>query len=242
MQHLIAAIQFITVIPFGRRGPFEPLKLTPYFPVVGLILGCITAGFDLAARHFWSDPIVALLDVILLTAMTGAFHLDGLGDTADGLYGNRTPGQALAIMKDSRIGTMGLVAIVFVLAAKWTALAELNSHRSLLIVIVPAYARGSMLFGIYFLPYGRPEGGTGRAFFDQPMHPAAFRMFLIPLGLSFFIGPAAILLNLFFIALVAGILTYYKHKLNAITGDMLGAMTEITEAALFVLLSLKGLA
>jgi len=242
MKNLIAAIQFITVIPLGRHDSFEPSKMIPYFPAVGLLLGFMTAAFDYAALHLWSEPVVAVLDVIVLIALTGAFHLDGLGDTADGLYGQRTLEQALAIMKDSRIGAMGLVAIVCVLAIKWGGIAELKADRSLLLLIIPAYARGSMLFAIYFLPYGRPEGGTGQDFFAKPLHLTTFRMLLIPVGLSFFLGPKAILLNIAFIVLVAMVLLYYKRKLNAVTGDMLGAMTEITEAGLFLLLALKGLA
>ena len=240
MKHLVAAIQFITVIPLGYQGRFEPVKMIPYFPVVGLLLGFLTAVFDRLARHFWTDPVVAVLDVLLLILLTGAFHLDGLGDTADGLYGRRSPDQMLAIMKDSRIGVMGLVAIVCVLAVKWSGIATLESDRSLLLLIIPAYARSSILFAIHYLPYARPEGGTGRDFFARPTDRGVFRMLLLPLGLSLFLGTRAILLNLAFIALVAVILFYYKRKLNAVTGDMLGAMTEMTEAGLFLLLAAKG--
>ena len=238
MKHLVAAIQFITAIPLGWHGKFEPSKMIPYFPLVGLLLGFLTAVFDHIVLHLWPAPVVAVLDVIFLIILTGAFHLDGLGDTADGLYGQRTPEQALAIMKDSRIGVMGLVAILCVLAVKWCGIAELHSGRSLLILVIPAYARSSMLFAFYFLPYGRSDGGTGRDFFAQPLDLKSFRFLLVPCGLSLFLGSKAIILNLSFVIIVALILIYYKRKLNAVTGDMLGAMTEIVEANLFLLLSI----
>jgi len=161
MRHFISAIQFITIIPVGRADTFEPPKMIPYFPVVGLALGMLTALFDQLASAIWSRPVVSLLDVLFLAVVTGAFHLDGLGDSADGLLGQRSKEKALTIMKDSRLGTMGLVAIVFGLALKWAGIAGLDANRALLLILVPAYARAGMLFGMRFLEYGRSDGGTG---------------------------------------------------------------------------------
>ena len=160
MRHFISAIQFITILPVGRADTFEPAKMIPYFPIVGLFLGLLTALFDQLATALWSRPVASLLDIIFLAVITGAFHLDGLGDSADGLLGQRSKERVLAIMKDSRLGTMGLVAIVFGLALKWAGIAGLDANRTLLLVIVPAYARGGMLFGMRFLEYGRPAGAV----------------------------------------------------------------------------------
>jgi adenosylcobinamide-GDP ribazoletransferase len=188
----------------------------------------------------WNAPAAALLDVILLAAMTGAFHLDGLGDTADGLLGQRSREKALAIMKDSRIGAMGLVAVVFGLALKWSGIAGLDANRSLLLVIVPAYARSGALFGIRFLEYGRPGGGTGLDFFKEKLELTAFWGLALPIGLSFFLGWEALWLNLCFATLTATVLLYYKKRMGCITGDMLGAAIEISEAGLFMLVSIGG--
>ncbi|MDM8555479.1 adenosylcobinamide-GDP ribazoletransferase [Desulfococcaceae bacterium HSG7] len=230
-----AAFQFITILPVGKPADFQPLRMIPYFPIVGLILGMMTALFDLTVSQLWPPGVAALLDVIFLIIITGAFHLDGLGDAADGLYGQRSFEKALAIMKDSRLGAMGLVAIICGLSVKWAGIAELDSHRSLWLIIIPAYSRGSMLFGLRFLPYGRPDGGTGMDFFDSPLPLRAFSGLLIPLILSLFLGWRGIGINLFFILLTGAILYYYKKKLGCITGDMLGAMGEVIEATLFLL-------
>ncbi|MEA3437195.1 MAG: adenosylcobinamide-GDP ribazoletransferase, partial [Thermodesulfobacteriota bacterium] len=112
MKNLIAAIQFITIIPMGKSGKFDPEKMVPFFPLVGIILGLLVALLDQIFLLLWSKPVASLLDVLFLIIITGAFHLDGLGDTADGLYGRRTKEKALSIMKDSRIGAMGIVAII----------------------------------------------------------------------------------------------------------------------------------
>ena len=240
MRHFISALQFITILPVGKPGPFEPQKMMPYFPLVGILLGLLVAVFDRLMLNLWAQPVVALLDVILLAVVTGAFHLDGLGDTADGLFGQRPREKALAIMKDSRIGTMGLVAIVFGLALKWAGIVGLDESRSLLLIIVPAYARAGVLFGIRFLEYGRPDGGTGLDFFKEKLKPSAFWGLALPVGLSLILGWPAILLNLYFIFILITILFYYKKRIDCITGDMLGALIEFLEAGLLLLVSIGG--
>ncbi len=240
MRHFISALQFITILPVGKPGPFDPPKMMPFFPVVGILLGLLVALFDRLAVIFWDEPVVALLDVILLAIVTGAFHLDGLGDTADGLLGVRPRDKALTIMKDSRIGAMGLVAVVFGLALKWGGIAGLDVNRSLLLVIIPAYARSGVLFGIRFLEYGRPDGGTGLEFFKETLKLAAFWGLALPVGLSLFLGLKALWLNLCFMIITSNILYYYKNRMGCITGDMLGAMIELSEAGLFLLVSVGG--
>jgi len=240
MRHFISAIQFITIIPVGRADTFEPTKMIPYFPVVGLFLGLLTALFDQLATVLWSRPVASLLDILFLAVLTGAFHLDGLGDSADGLLGQRSKEKVLTIMKDSRLGTMGLVAIVFGLALKWAGITGLDANRILLLIIVPAYARAGMLFGMRYLEYGRPTGGTGLDFFKTKLNWTAFWGITAPVVISVFLGQTAFRLNLSFIVLTALLIWYYKRRMGCITGDMLGAMAEILESGLFLLVSVGG--
>jgi adenosylcobinamide-GDP ribazoletransferase len=237
MRNFVSALQFITILPLGKAQVFDPPKMVPYFPLVGILLGLLVAGFDMVVTKFWAPPVAALLDVILLAVLTGAFHLDGLGDAADGLLSFRSRDEALEIMKDSRIGTMGLIAILFGLALKWSGIAGLDFHRSILLIIIPAYARAGILFGTRFLPYGR-SNGTGRPFFDQKLALKHFWGLVLPVGLSLILGLKAMWLNLAFAIITAAILLFYKKRLGGITGDMLGAMTEVTEAGLFLMASL----
>ncbi|MDM8522238.1 adenosylcobinamide-GDP ribazoletransferase [Desulfococcaceae bacterium HSG8] len=241
MKKLISAIQFLTILPIGKPGTFDK-RMVEFFPIVGLMLGLMLCAFDLAVSRLWSGSVTALLDVILLAILTGSLHLDGLGDTADGLYGNRPKEKALAIMKDSRIGVMGLVAIVCGLSVKWGGIMSLDTHRHLLLVIIPAYARGAMMFGFKYFAYGRPEGGTGHAFFEDSLGISAFWGVLAVAFLSLFAGWRGLLLNLVFVILTVLILLYYKRRMGCITGDMLGAMNEITESVLFLMVSMGGTA
>ena len=223
----------------GKADTFDPPKMVPYFPLVGLLLGVLVALFDTLVTRFWAPPVVAILDVVLLAVLTGAFHLDGLGDTADGLFSPRSRDRALEIMKDSRIGVMGLVAIVFALGIKWGGIQGLDAHRSLLLVIIPAYARAGILFGMQLLDYGRTDG-TGLPFFKNKLNWASHWGLLIPVGLSILLGWKAIWLNLMFAVIVGTILLFYRKRMGCITGDMLGAMTEVTEAGLFLIVSTGG--
>jgi adenosylcobinamide-GDP ribazoletransferase len=241
MKNLFAAIRFITILPAGRSEHFDALGMVPWFPVVGLLLGALLAVFDLAASHLWPVSAVSILDVILLAILTGAFHLDGLGDTADGLLSHRLRERILEIMKDSRIGVMGVVAVVSVLAVKWAGISGLGANRTAFLILVPAYARCGMLFGMRALDYGRPQGGTALPFFSRTLRLRNFWA-LIPVAiLSLALGLPGLTLTIGFTAITAALVADYRRRLGCITGDMLGAMAEVTEAGLFLLAAAGGL-
>lgn len=240
MKNFRAAIQFLTVLPAGKLGDFDAPGMLPWFPLVGLLLGGLLALFDSFASRWWSPAAVAVLDVVLLAGLTGAFHLDGLGDTADGLFSHRPKEKTLEIMKDSRIGAMGVVALSSVLALKWAGISGLNDHRLFLLALVPAYARGGILFAMRWLEYGRPGGGTGSLFFTRKIAGRQFWALAVTVLLSLGLGPMSLRLNAGFVLLTAGVIAFYKHRLGCVTGDMLGAMTEATEAGLFLIAAMGG--
>ena len=242
MNALIASLQFISGLPLGKPRPFEPRGIIVNFPLAGLFIGLILAVFDALSMALWPPTVAAALDVVLLAVITGGFHLDGLADAADGLYGQREREKSLAIMKDSRVGAMGLIAVVCALMTKTVALGAVDHMRFLALCIIPAYARGAMIFGIRFLPYARGEEGTGSAFFETPLSFRDFRYMGPPAILSLFLGWRFLVVNLFFAAVVTVLLWIYKKKLSGITGDMLGAMAEITEVVLFLAVSVGGAA
>jgi adenosylcobinamide-GDP ribazoletransferase len=240
MKNFRSAIQFMTTLPAGRVAEFDPAGMVPWFPAVGLLLGGFLALFDTLAVRWWGLPTVAVLEVVLLAAMTGALHLDGLGDTADGLFSRRSREKILEIMKDSHTGSMGVVAIGSAMALKWAGLSALEDHRLLLLVLVPAYARSAILLAMRFLEYGRPAGGIGQPFFSRRLSLRRFWGVALTMALSIGLGPRALWLNLAFFLITAAVIGYYAKRLGCITGDMLGALTEITEAALFLVAATGG--
>jgi adenosylcobinamide-GDP ribazoletransferase len=233
MKAFLGAIGFLTILPVGDHG-VPPARMTPCFPLVGLLLGALIGGFDLFAIQWWPRAVVGALDVILLLVLTGALHMDGLGDTADGLYGQRTPRKALAIMKDSRVGAMGAIAMAACILLKASALAALPAPRIVLLLVIPALARSTPLFAMRLLPYGRPEGGTGSAFFEKPIGLRDYWGLPLVLALGLLTGMRLGVLLIVFAMTVIVVLSYYRRKLGCITGDMLGALIEVTETGLLL--------
>jgi adenosylcobinamide-GDP ribazoletransferase len=108
-------------------------------------------------------------------------------------------------------------------------------QRALYLFIIPAYSRGSMMFGIKFLRYGRPQGGIGTDFFARKHRIVVLATILVPVILSLWLGPECLWLNGSFAIMTGLILFYYRWRMGCITGDMLGAMVELEEAGLLLI-------
>lgn len=236
---LRSAILFTTILPAGKNVAYSPVGMIRFFPVVGLILGFLLVLFDTIVSNFWPAFVVAILDVIFLIVLTGAFHLDGLGDTADGVFSHRSRKRALEIMKDSSTGIMGLVTVFSILAVKAAGIYSVKTtgdsvQTFFLFLIIPSYSRAAMIFGIKALNYGRSREGTGFDLFEKSIGAKDFFFVLIPIIISVFLGYKGLVLNLVFFGILWIILGFYKKKFGCITGDMLGALNEIMEAVLFL--------
>ena len=236
MNGLRGAIGLLTILPAGRGLGWQGAAMVPWFPLVGLILGGLWAGFDAVAGLVFTPPLRAGLDVLFLMALTGGLHLDGLADTADGILSHRDREEALRIMKDSRIGAWGVLALVSVLALKGLALSgPLPGERWISLLLVPAYGRLAMVLAIWILPYGRGEEGIASELFSgkgtgQWVPGAA----VLGAGSILLGWPAILVINGAFLAVVALIISFYRSRMGCVTGDMLGALGEVTETALLI--------
>jgi adenosylcobinamide-GDP ribazoletransferase len=233
-----SAVAFLTILPTAEAR-FRPERMVGFFPVVGLLLGIIVAGLDVLARFLWSEPLAAVIVVLAFVFLTGALHVDGLADAGDGLFSHRSRERILEIMKDSRVGVMGVVCLIGVLALKWGGVLALSEDRFLALVLIPAYSRLGMLAGMRWLPYGRPEGGTGAPFCGLNSRLRMFWSTFLLVPLSIFLGWKGVVLNMFFVVACAGILSMYSRIIGCITGDTLGAMNEVLEAGLLLFLALQ---
>lgn len=238
LKDLIATLNFLTSIPLITQAnvEFRPEKMRFFFPLVGLIIGGIVAIFEVISHSFLSTLSRSWIEVVILIFLTGALHLDGLMDTADGLFSHRPREKKLEIMKDSRVGAMGVIAVISVLGIKFLGLADIEAHRIPLLFLIPAYSRTSMVFGMRFLPYCR-EMGTAQGFFSKPVIMSEFGLFFIIMFLSWIISLKMILLTLIFFVILALIIWFYKKEMGCITGDMLGGMCETIEALMFLVSS-----
>jgi adenosylcobinamide-GDP ribazoletransferase len=236
MKAFIAALQFLTILPLPKVpvGDGKDLETSaPFFPVVGLLIGGLVALSDLLLVQFLPLHIATLLTVLLLVVITGGLHMDGLADTADGFFSVRSREKMLEIMRDSRIGTMGVLAIVFVVALKVAALLPLPTPgRQAIIILMPLAGRSAILLMMTALPYARPEGGLAGIFIVKRSWwaPVVALVFLLAAGwvLQRHLGLVAVIVSM---ASAGAMIRYTFKKIGGFTGDTLGAISEITEVA-----------
>ena len=241
----LIAVQFLTRIPIlfvpdesydapanGRQ------KALVFFPVVGLLVGGIGAGVWLAATALALPPLAAAVLAVTATAMTtGAFHEDGLADTSDAL-GPYSRTKALEVMRDSRIGTFGAVALWSVLTLKAAALVTLSPH-----VFWPVYlaahvlARWSSLPLARWLPDARGEKGLGTGLAALIDHRGISLATVLMLGSVFVtVGlPRAmtLLLGTLAVMLLTGV--FYLRRFGGVTGDCLGATNQLIETLVLLI-------
>jgi adenosylcobinamide-GDP ribazoletransferase len=208
------------------------------WPVVGALLGGITGLLALALVALGlAAPLVAGLSLALMVVMTGALHEDGLADTADGFWGGWTPARRLEIMKDSHIGSYGVIALILSLGLRWMALSLLVSAGLALPALIAAGAlsRAVMPALMHALPAAR-EGGLSRAVgrvpFDTAVLAAAAGAVLALLAL----GLVALPLMLVVAGAGRGVAALARGKIGGQTGDVLGAAQQLAEVAVLVTL------
>ncbi len=237
---LSVAVGFLTVIPV-RAGSVEPRTVGHsliWFPVVGLLIGCLLAAVDLLAAEAFSRGVTVALALTTGAVLSGAIHLDGLADTADGVFGGRTPERRLEIMRDSRIGSYGVVALILALLLQFAALDSLgDTDRLRALMLVPALSRAGMVLAITAFPYVRPEG-LGRTFKDHASRADLVFVSIVTLLASVLILRGAGLLlwvTAVVVTLVAG--WFFSRRLGGLTGDTYGAIAVIDEVVLFLVLA-----
>jgi len=171
--------------------------------------------------------------MVFLAGISGCMHLDGLADSADGLLSSRPREVMLRIMKDSRSGVMGVLAVCFILLLKFAALTSLDSREMLsAFLLMPLVGRTAILFTMARLPYAREEGGLGLLFYSNATRKTALiALILVSIFISFFF--TALFLQIFvFVSLWVLLFGHWcSCKLGGATGDTLGAVCEIAETA-----------
>jgi adenosylcobinamide-GDP ribazoletransferase len=234
MKGFFAALQFLTVLPVpGNLGGGEKTlaRSIPYFPLVGLMIGLIAAAFDYAIGQALPLLPASALTVVILIALNGGLHMDGLADTADGFFSARPREKMMDIMRDSRIGVMGVLAVVSVMLLKITLLAIIfTPSRWIVILLMPLAGRAAIVTLMTALPYARPDGGLATLFTGNHswLHVFwAWALFIAVAGLlAKEIGLAGALLAL---VITACFVRYSYGKIGGYTGDTLGAACELVE-------------
>jgi adenosylcobinamide-GDP ribazoletransferase len=233
MRSFFAAIQFLTICPFPSRfecGERELRQSVLFFPLVGLILGGVIALLDVGLGSVFPPLPASALIVIAMLAVSGGFHMDGLADTADGCLSSRPRERVLEIMRDSRTGPMGVIAVVSIMVLKVAALASVP--KGLLwgtVFLMPLAGRCALVVASAVLPYARPQGGLASAF-ERPRWPTV-SIALAVLGASSWLalGTAGLTASGLSVVTTLAFSLYCHHRIGGFTGDTLGAACEIAE-------------
>lgn len=245
MNSLLAATAFLTRVPVpGYASADDVRHATQWFPVIGAAIGLTGAALAEGLSRAPGVPptLVALLLVTFSAWITGAIHLDGLADTADGFGGGRTKEDVLRIMRDPRVGSFGALALILCIGLRVSALASLLERHAALpfLIVAPTLSRWTAVALGWWLPYTRPEGGLGEAVTGSRHRIGVAVATAIAAAITALatgvIG--ALLLGIAVLA-TAAIGTRARRRIGGVTGDVLGASVEITEtivlaAAVFI--------
>lgn len=230
-----SAVAFLTIIPVADPSGHAGERLgRAYFPAVGALLGLVAGLTMVVVSTFTTRLVGAAAALTVLAVVTGGLHLDGLADTADGLFGGADRERRLEIMRDPRIGSFGAVALVLVLLMDVATLASITPPRALLsLVVAGTLSRWAMLWLVALLPYARPQGlGTAAA--------GGHRVFDLVLGSLFAVlaclldWRSAVIAVLLVAVMTIGVAIFAKNRIGGATGDVYGATVELCQLAVFV--------
>lgn len=243
----LAALEFLTAIPLPRHreaSPEEVERSIIYFPVVGLIIGLILAGLDWLLELILPPSVANGLLLVSLVVITGALHLDGFIDTCDGIAGHKTVEERWQIMHDSRSGAFGIIGAVLLLLIKYVSLNSIP--KDLLVptlVLMPVVSRWAMVYAVFAYPYARPtglgkifkQGASGKRFTI-----ATVFTLVVGTGVAFWglLHPGVLVIWVGVWILAAAMAAYFKRKFTGLTGDTYGAINEVAEVLVLILVCL----
>lgn len=241
MSAFFHAIAFFTRIPVPWLRPSEAAwkKSVNWYPAVGLVIGVLLWGASEAGLYLFSPLLAAVLTLSVWVYITGGLHLDGWMDLADGLGSGRPREQVLAIMKDSRVGAMGVLAAIMLLLIKTAALTDLaSSGMAILLAIVPAVARTHVLLSISLWPYLSAEKGMGKGIREGLSYRSIALGYAAVMTAGWFLGGWQALLAILVSLLVSlWFSNSVSRKLGGMNGDCYGAVIESSEAVALLVLA-----
>jgi adenosylcobinamide-GDP ribazoletransferase len=237
----LVAVQFMTRLPVSRGIRYSPdalAKSAIFFPAIGLLVGAVGAALYLLLSPYASRGVVVVLILVYLVTVTGGLHEDALGDAADGFGGGWEKDRVLAIMRDSRVGSFGTIAITLGLLARFVFLTNLEPGKFVGFFIAgQVLGRWTALPLAFFLPSARDnEAGQGRLI--------AHRITALSFGAGTILALAIVSIALRTAALQASLAAvliaavsgfYYWRRIGGITGDCLGATNQLAEIAVYLM-------
>ncbi len=236
------AASFLTIVPFAGSDKASDETVAAsfaWFPLIGFILGAALCVEDAILSRFFPQVLRSVIVILSITAISGAVHLDALADTADALGAGRDRERALQILRDSRIGSFGAIALFFALVLKILALATMGApRRYAALYFAPGLARWAMVAVSQGFDYLRGEG-AGATLLSRKDR----RNLILATVTAIAATLAVFSLRMIETASVAVIVTiairaFYRRWLGGVTGDLIGACGELVEIVALVTMSL----
>ena len=239
-NRLAEALRFLTILPIPGSSAMSEIALVramAAFPLAGAIIGGLVAATWWGATWLWGGWAGALCAVLTWGAITSGLHLDGVADSGDALFSWRSRERKLEIMKDSRIGTMGALALLGVVLLKWAFVVTCGAVAWRALILAPILGRWADIIGIFWFPPAA-EGGLGRTFHDHTRRSDFWW------ASGFAVAGAAALAGVWgeLALLVVAVVTvmcarWMVRVLGGLTGDTYGALCEIGETATLAVLA-----
>ncbi len=240
MSCFFAALQFLTLFPWPRRTDRSADEVGPsaiFFPVIGFLLGLILVLVNVLLAPFASPALLSVALVTVLALLTRGLHLDGLGDTFDGLGAGGDRERILRVMNDSHIGAFGVMAIVLVLFLKIHALASIDVDRWRALLIAPVLGRWAMVLLGYRSKAAK--AGLGSTLIDHlGTKPFLFATFISLLLVAAILHETGIAMMAWVVIFTLASKSYFHRRLGGVTGDTFGALGELSETSVMVFLAL----
>ena len=242
MNSFWIGLQFLTRIHLVRQTVWTAEdfgRSTRFFPLVGLVLGiCYALAAWILISVLGMRALTAALLLILPLLLTGGLHADGFMDTADGVFSGRERERKLEIMKDSRVGSFGVVAFVLLMFLQFALLLDMSPPLLVSVFFVmPIIGRMAMVLAVSCFPYARADG-MGKTFADMAnrrtvaIAAVTTSVLVIPIGL---LATLALVLGVVFTLLFC---RWVTAILGGVTGDVYGAATVLTETIVLAVFSL----
>lgn len=236
---------FYTRIPVPRWVEYDANNLsaaTRYFPLVGYIVAIVSWLVYIVCQHIFSVEISVIMSALAGVLLTGAFHEDGLADVSDGFGGGWTKEKILSIMKDSRVGTYGVVALIFIFSLKFLSLVQLSiinvSSFGLFLLVAHSLSRGAAVFIIYSSVYAREDAESKAKPVAQQLTTGSFAIAciwsIVPLVVLMLLNVAYILIIVPVTFLTLYLRWYFNKWVGGYTGDCLGATQQLSEVVIYL--------
>lgn len=235
------ALQFLTIFPLAWRRDINNKGLgrsLSYFPVVGLCLGAILVGLNYALYPTLPLSVVSALLIVALAILTGANHLDGFIDTCDGAFCNKSVRERLAIMSDTQVGAFGTVGVFLLLLTKYASLSAISEStlRLSALLLMPVLSRWAMVWVIFAFPSAKTSG-MGATFKQGARWHEVIAATVVgaAVSVSLFEWWGIVMMTaLGFLIFGSG--SYLRLRLGGLTGDNYGAINELSEVLVLLLL------